>query len=88
MPFLLKYLVYKDNDNPFAMGIVLVIILVYLLIAILPMEITSLVFFIIDYELLFNLGKIVYFIHASFIVLDFILGFIYVKCSSYSSSHQ
>ena len=79
-PFLLISQVYEQNNNPYGLGFILLISLLYLIIAILPMEITSLVFFIIDYELLFNLGKIVYFIHASFIVLDFILGFIYVKC--------
>ena len=88
LPFLLISQVYEDNNNPFAMGFIFIVSLVYLIIGIIPMEIASLFFFIRDYELLFFLGKFGYYIHASSIILYFILGFIYVKCGSHSSSHQ
>ena len=72
-PFLFMSQVYEQHTNPYGLGFILLISLVYLIIAILPMEITSLVFFIRDYELLFYLGKIGYYIHACSIILDFIL---------------
>ena len=88
LPFLLITLVYEQHNNPFAMGFIYIASLVYLIIGIIPMEIASLFFFIRDYELLFFLGKFGYYIHASSIILYFILGFTYVKCGWSSSSHQ
>ena len=82
LPFLLITLVYEQHNNPFAMGFIFIVSLVYLIIGIIPMEIASLVFFIRDYELLFYLGKIGYFIHAGFIgliILFLIVGLISLK---------
>ena len=64
------------------MGIIYVIFFASLIIGIIPMEITSLVYFIRNYELLFYLGKIGYFIHAGFIgllILFLIVGLISLK---------
>ena len=91
LPFLMICLYFEDNNNPFAMGFIFIVSLVYLIIGIIPMEIASLFFFIRDYELLFYLGKIGYFIHAGFIgllILFLIVGLISLKCDSHSSSHQ
>ena len=77
VPFLLILFVYEQHNNPIMCGIILMGSGIYILVAILPMEITSLVFFIRNYEFLFNLGKIGYYIHAGFFGL-FILSLIIV----------
>ena len=91
LPFLIICLYYEDNNNPFAMGMIYVIFFVFLIIGIIPMEITSLVSFIRNYEFLFYLGKIGYFIHASFIgliIFSFILGFIYFNWNYHPFYHD
>ena len=86
LPFLLIWGYYEDYDDdiPVCFGIIIMGSVVYIIVAILPMEITSLVYFIRNYEFLFYLGKIGYYIHAGFFclfILSFIIGLI---CSKYS----
>jgi hypothetical protein len=84
--FLIIFLYIGDNYNPIASGIISLISCLYCVIAFLPMEITSLVFFIRNYDLLFYFGKIGFYIHASLIgliILSFISGIIYIKCNPY-----
>ena len=91
LPCLMICLYFEDNNNPFSAGIIYIVFFVCLIIGIIPMEITSLVYFIRNYELLFYLGKIGYFIHAGFIgllILFLIVGLIFLICDSHSSSHQ
>ena len=75
---------FGEKNNPIANGIIYSFVWIYCLIAILPMEITSLVYFIRNYGLLFNLGKIGFFIHLGFyglIILSYASFVIYGYCN-------
>ena len=63
------YISMGGERNPIGEGIISSYSCLCCTIAILPMEITSLVFFIKDYGLLFCLGKIGFYIHLGFIGL-------------------
>ena len=81
--FLAYAFIHGEENNPFYTGFISVATCVYSICAVLPMEITSLVLFIINHGLLFYLGKIGFYIHICFYGLIFLFVISIRMCDSY-----
>ena len=81
--FLAYAFIHGEENNPFYTGFISVATCVYSICAVLPMEITSLVLFIINNGLLFYLGKIGFYIHICFYGLIFLFVISIRMCDSY-----
>ena len=81
--FLAYAFIHGEENNPFYTGFISVAVCVYSICAVLPMEITSLVLFIINNGLLFYLGKIGFYIHICFYGLIFLFVISIRMCDSF-----